>query len=145
MIQPRFANIARLVTLTVFAYLVVSAMTSGLDAFFHEGAGVEEVSLGLLLAAIGLWFALAGHLRWQEWQIPAALVLMMAREMDFDKRFTAPYGLLKLKTYTQDAPLHIQIVGGIAIAFTLWVGLRILRRNAPFWFAHQAAASRQRI
>jgi len=141
MTQSRFASIACTVTVGMFAYLVISAAVSGLDAFFHEGAGVEEVSLGLLITAVALWFALAGHLRWQEWQIPAALALMLAREMDFDKRFTNPFGLLKLKTYTHDAPLHIQIIGGMAILFTLWVGFRILRRNAPLWWSRLRAGT----
>ncbi|QUS36669.1 hypothetical protein [Falsirhodobacter algicola] len=133
--HPSFSFIARTVTLVLLAYLVVSAaLVPDIELFFHEGAGVEQASLGLLLFGIGAWFLLAGEARWREWQIPAAMALMLAREMDFDKRFT-DHGLLKLTTYTHAAPTSTRIIGAIAIAFTLWTGMRILRRNLPLWWA----------
>lgn len=140
--HARFAIIARGMTIAVLVYLVISAaLVNDLQSFFHEGHGVEEVSLGLLVGAIVLWFMLAEQYRWREWQIPAALMLMLARELDVDKRFTQPFGLLKLTTYTHEAPLHIKVAGGLAILFTLWVGYRILRRNAPLWWSRMKAGT----
>ncbi|MDB6452206.1 hypothetical protein [Falsirhodobacter sp. 20TX0035] len=131
---PSFKRIATVVTVASVLYLAFSFfITPDPSQFFHEGHGVEELSLGLLPAGVALWILLAGHHRWREWQIPAALLLMMAREMDFDKRFTE-HGLLKLTTYTQPAPVMTKLVGGIAILFTLWVMGRLLRRNLPVWW-----------
>lgn len=135
MTASSFTAIVRTTTGALLIYLAISAvLVQNLRQFFHEGHGVEEASLGLLLLAVALWVMLAGRLRWREWQIPAALILMMARELDFDKRFTE-HGLLKLTTYTHEAPLATKIVGGAAILFTLWVGVRILRRNLPVWWS----------
>ncbi|WP_128253454.1 hypothetical protein [Falsirhodobacter deserti] len=133
--HPTFAAIARTATLLTLGYLVASAaLVHDLDLFFHEGHGVEQASVGLLVGAIILWFWLAGEYRWREWQLPAALALMLARELDFDKQFTDS-GLLKLTTYTRDGTLETKVFGGLAILFTLWVGLRILRRNLPLWWS----------
>lgn len=132
---PSFALIAGVVTVATILYLLISILTtSDPGLFFHEGHGVEELSLGLLPAGVALWVLLAGKYRWREWQIPAVLLLMMAREMDFDKRFT-DHGLLKLTTYTHPAPILTKVIGGLAILFTLWVIARLLRRNLPLWWA----------
>lgn len=101
--------------------------------FLKEGHTVETVSVLLLLQGAFCWFAVHGREGWREWQIPALLVLFAAREMDFDKRLTDA-GLLKLRTYTGDAPLDDKLLGAGAILFSLLVIWRILRRNAPGWW-----------
>ncbi|WP_045391437.1 hypothetical protein [Falsirhodobacter sp. alg1] len=132
---PNFSVIARTIAILTLGYLVISAAeVSDLHLFFKEGHGVEEASLGMLVGSICLWFWLAGPYRWSEWQIPAVMLLMLAREMDADKRFTE-HGLLKLTTYTHPAPLADKLIGGAAILFVLYVSYRLIRRNGPLWWA----------
>ncbi|MBV0892116.1 hypothetical protein KTN05_09655 [Paracoccus sp. Z118] len=101
--------------------------------FFKEGRTVEFCSVVLLFQAIICWFAVHGRAGWREWQIPALLLLFAMREMDFDKRFTE-HGLLKLRTYTGDAPIAVKLLGSLAILFSLVVIWRIVTRNArPWW------------
>lgn len=132
--MPRFPTLAAVISVVSVVYLIISSFVVDTTRdFFHEGHGFEELSLGLLVGALGLWFWLAGRHRWREWQVPALLVLMLARELDMDKRLT-DHGLLKLTTYTREAPMGNKIIGGIVIAFTLWAAGRLLRRNLPTWW-----------
>ncbi len=130
----RFGTISLTLLIVTIGFLGISAaMVNDVNLFFKEGYGIELASIGVLLAAVVLWFWLAGPYRWREWQIPAIFLLMVGREMDADKRFT-DFGLLKLNTYTGPAPWGVKIVGGAIIAFVLWASWRILRRNAPLWW-----------
>ena len=100
--------------------------------FLKEGQMVEVCSALLLIQGIGCWFAVKGREGWRAWQIPAILALFALREMDVDKRFTDS-GLLKLRTYTGDAPLPVKLLGACVLFFSLVVVWRIARRNALRW------------
>lgn len=101
--------------------------------YFKEGHTVEICSVVVLFQGIICWFIVHRSAGWREWQIPAILLLFAMREMDFDKRFT-DHGLLKLRTYTGDAPMAVKVLGGAAILFSLVVIFRIVTRNGPSWW-----------
>lgn len=135
--MPRWTLSQRLiafVTIPAVVLLVFGWFRAGEPAqFFKEGGAVETVSVLLLVQGAICWFAVHGRAGWRDWQIPAVLLLFAMREMDFDKRFTDS-GLLKLRTYTGDAPLMLKLAGAAAILFSLWVIWRILVRNGPGWW-----------
>lgn len=142
--MPRWTLSQRLiafVTLPAVLLLVFGWLRADEPAqFFKEGEAVELVSVLLLAQGAVCWFAVHGRAGWRDWQIPAILVLFAMREMDFDKRFTDS-GLLKLRTYTGDAPLTLKLLGTAAILFSLWVIWRILARNGRGWW-HSLRAGR---
>lgn len=133
--RPSFRSLAIFLVILPLALLIWDA--SRLDdiaLIFKEDHSIEVVSVLLLALGVVLWFTLAGRYALSEWQIPVLLTLMAARELDADKRFTDA-GLLKLRTYTGDAPMMTKLVGGAIILLVLVASYRLLRRNLPFWFA----------
>ncbi len=133
--RPSFrALVAFLVILPLTILLWDLATLEDTALVFKEGHAIETLSVLMLAIGIVLWFTLAGPYALREWQIPVLLALMAAREMDFDKRF-GDYGLLKLRTYTGDAPMTVKLVGGAIILLALVASWRLLRRNMPFWWA----------
>lgn len=133
--KPTFRSLSIFLVVLPFAILLRDALSlADFGLIFKEGHSIETLSVLLLALAVVLWFTLAGPHALREWQIPVLLTLMAAREMDFDKRFSDD-GLLKLRTYTGDAPLMTKLVGAAVIALVLVASYRLLRRNLPFWWA----------
>lgn len=135
--MPRESMSQQLVALVTLPALVLLALGwVGADdpaQFFQEDGPVEMLSVLLLLQGSACWFAVHGRAGWHDWQIPAILLLFAMREMDFDKRFTDS-GLLKLRTYTGEAPLQLKLLGAAVILLTALVVWRTLRRNGPGWW-----------
>ncbi|ACM01880.1 Hypothetical Protein RSKD131_2020 [Cereibacter sphaeroides KD131] len=122
-------------TATLAALLGNLVFLDDLDLFFKEGEGVELLTVVLLGAATLLWFAIKGLRRGiASWHVPVALLLMAARELDFDKSLTE-HGLLKLRTYTGAGGWTDKVIGGLLILLILVVLVRFLRRNLRDWLA----------
>lgn len=133
--RPTFRALALFLVVLPLAILLRDVLTLPDTALiFKEGHSIETLSVLLLVMGIVLWFTLAGRYALREWQIPALFALMAAREMDADKRFSTD-GLLKLRTYTGDAPIATKLVGAAIILLALVASYRLLRRNLPFWWA----------
>ncbi|WP_199261233.1 hypothetical protein [Paracoccus binzhouensis] len=106
---------------------------------FKEGHSIETLS-ALLLAAAALFWQGFGHQRRRQWHIPAILLLMALRELDFDKRFTSE-GLLQLRLYSGAAPLWEKAVGAAVLLLILLCGWRLLVLNLPPWWRGLRAGS----
>lgn len=133
--RPDFRSLA--IFLVVLPAIVLGwdmISLSDTSLIFKEGHAIESLSVLLLVLGVVLWFTLAGRYALREWQIPVLLALMAARELDADKAYTT-HGLLKLRTYTGDAPIHEKLIGGAIIVLALVASYRLLRRNLPLWFA----------
>ncbi|PTR14869.1 hypothetical protein C8J28_11512 [Cereibacter azotoformans] len=127
--------LAASVTLTLALLLGDLIFLDDLNLFFKEGHGVERLTVILFAAAILLWFVKQGLRRGLGgWHVPAALLLMAARELDFDKRLT-DQGLLKLRTYTSPGGWEDKLVGALVLLLILVVLVRFLRRNLSDWLS----------
>ncbi|TKA96150.1 hypothetical protein FAZ78_12995 [Cereibacter changlensis] len=104
-----------------------------IDLYFKEGVGIEQVTVVLLVWAIGLLVWRLGLRRsLREWQLPLALLLMALRELDFDKRFT-DQGVLKLRYYTSSEPLSDKLPGILLLLVLALMLYRLARRNLMPW------------
>ncbi|MCK0169251.1 hypothetical protein MWU52_16985 [Jannaschia sp. S6380] len=119
----------------LFAPALVGATIGALlpVTLLKEGGPVESAT-AILLFGLAIAFAL----RWPratfgaQWHLPMILLLMCARELDFDKRFLAE-GMLQLRLYSGDAPPSHKVLGGLVVVLILWCGWRLLRRDGPVW------------
>jgi hypothetical protein len=93
-----------------------------------EGAS----ALALLAAALAFAGLAPDRLR-TLWAAPAALLLLGAREMDWDKAFLSE-GVFQLRLYSGSAPILHKAAGAAAVLLLLAVLWR-LARLAPRWLA----------
>ncbi|MEM7170793.1 MAG: hypothetical protein AAF530_11525 [Pseudomonadota bacterium] len=72
----------------------------------------------------------------RNWFLAVILIAFCARELDFDKAFTAE-GVLKSRfLMSPDVSLQAKIVAYTILAFVLWCGLLALKNHGPrFWQA----------
>lgn len=120
----------------ILALLCVDLVTEQSTAIIFKEAHAFDVASALLLGAIaGLWwYARADDMQGRQWHLPVILLLMMLRELDFDKRFTS-LGLLKLRLYTGSAPLWEKAIGLAVIALILICAWRLMVITVPRWWA----------
>ena len=64
------------------------------------------------------------------WEVPVALLLALARELDFDKAFTGE-GILQARLYTGPSPLAEKAIGLAIVALILVAAWRLARRGLP--------------
>ena len=83
---------------------------------FAEG-GLVENATAALLALLAVILALRAARAPRFWHLPVIAALLCMRELDLDK--AAPYGILKSRTYTGDAPLAFKLFGLAVIALIL--------------------------
>ena len=120
----------------ILALLCFDLVTQDATAIlFKEGHAFETASALILGAVAGFWYyAGADDMQGRQWHLPVILVLMMLRELDFDKRFTS-LGLLKLRLYTGSAPLWEKAIGLAVIALILICAWRLVVITVPRWWA----------
>lgn len=118
-----------LILLALSLDLITQAQVASI---FKEDHSIEILSALLLVVPALLWLAW-GRERRRHWHIPAILLLMAMRELDFDKQFTTE-GLLQLRLYSGGAPVWEKAVGAAAVALILLCGWRLLVLNLPRWW-----------
>ncbi|TQS73822.1 hypothetical protein ERN12_08915 [Rhodobacteraceae bacterium] len=128
-LRPKDTLITALILcLTFQSYALVMADT--VHDVFSEGTGAELVTVVLFAFAFGLWWTTSPSRR-AGWHIGMVIILMMMRELDFDKRFTAD-GVLQLRLYSSaDNPVYQKVIGFMVIALIAVVVIRICVRDVP--------------
>lgn len=129
-------------TIIFWSMLGVLAVFIAADLMIHrdvslisrEGHSLEVATVLFFLLAFVLWEALLKHsdVFRRNWHIPALLILMGMRELDFDKRFTTE-GILQLRLYSGPAPLVEKLIGASIVVLILICAARLLFVNARNW------------
>lgn len=104
--------------LGVTALFLLGGVFLGLDAkgFLTEGGPVENATVAALcIAALGFVVMAPDRALGPRWHVTAVLLLMAARELDFDKRFLAK-GILQARLYTGDTPVLHKLIGLAVLA-----------------------------
>lgn len=126
----------------LLAAACVAACAAGLllplplaKAWTHEGGPVETLTVVgyALCLALAVWQGGVALLR--RHPMPFALVLLlMARELDADKRFLAQ-GVLKARLYTDPAlPWRHKLIGALVLLLVATLLVRMARRYARLWW-----------
>lgn len=133
-IRPPSVYLATVLGLVVAALIADLAVSDQISEIFRENRSIEGMSAFLLLVAAIMWFGFGAHRHNpQDWHIPAILILMTMRELDFDKAFTTE-GVLQLRLYSGPAALWEKLIGAGFVLLILWCGLRLAYYNLPRWF-----------
>lgn len=122
-------------SLAIFIGLVILATVQGHGVEYYKSeSGPFEigafVAMGCALLGFGV---LAPRVAFgRGWHVAVLMALLMARELDFDKRFTEK-GVLQLRLYSGDYPLMQKLIGACVIALILVTLYRFVRHGAgPF-------------
>ncbi|MEZ5685005.1 MAG: hypothetical protein R3D78_03525 [Paracoccaceae bacterium] len=130
--------------LALSVVLMLAGLAQGLSAkeYFSETGPVEVA--GVLLFFLGavaiIWFAPRGALG-RGWFMPVLFLLMVARELDLDKRLTDK-GILQLRLYSGDYPPGQKLFGLAMVALALSVAYLLIRRGLPVMRAAWRAGER---
>ena len=121
---------AAMVVLMAASLLLEPAMRR---ALFAESGPVEiATAVGFLAGAL---LALASGQRHKLRHGAVLLLLFTARELDFDKRFTA-VGILKSRFFASaDVPLLQKLAGALVLLVLVWSVLGLLRKFTRAWLA----------
>lgn len=120
------------VALVVFVVLAIlsAAQGMGLAHYTKEDGPFEIGALAALLCAALGFVALAPRMAFGPgWHVTVLLLLLVGRELDFDKRFTDK-GILQIRLYSGDYPLMQKLIGAAVIALTLTALYRCVRCGA---------------
>lgn len=139
---PSLRTTALVCLTAVVLALIFGWQNAGL---WKEGGAVELATVVTLLLVTGLFVVHLPRLAFgPQWHVPVLTALFAMRELDFDKRFTEN-GILKLRTYTGDAPLLLKLVGAGVIALALVCLYRLVARNRRDFVAALRAGHRWAI
>lgn len=122
-------------SLAIFLVLVVQAALEGhgLDYYKSESGPFEIGAFVAMACALLALVVLAPRFAFgQGWHVAVLMLLLMARELDFDKRFTEK-GVLQLRLYSGDYALSHKIIGACVVILILVTLYRLVRHGAgPF-------------
>lgn len=105
-------------------------------SLMREHGGLELASALLYLWAAAVWMTRHGRGGLaRDWQVPAVLLMMAAREFDLDKSLTT-VGLLKSDLYlTAEAPVWERLLGVAVLSFVVVALVRLARRQGRGFLA----------
>lgn len=122
-------------TLGVFVALAAQAAWQGhgLEYYKTESGPFEIVAfVAMAFALIALIVAAPQVAFGRGWHVTVALLLLMARELDFDKRFTDK-GVLQVRLYSGDYSLVQKLIGAAVVLLILVTLYRCVRvGTGPF-------------
>lgn len=122
-------------SLAIFLALVAQATLQGhgLDYYKSESGPFEVGAFVAMGCALLAMVTLAPRVAFGSgWHVPVLMLLLMARELDFDKRFTEK-GVLQLRLYSGDYALSHKIIGACVIILILVTLYRLVCHGAgPF-------------
>lgn len=121
--------------LVVFVVLATLSGVQGMGlAHYTKEDGPFEIGalVALLCALLGFVVLAPGTALGRGWHVSVLLLLLVGRELDFDKRFTDK-GILQARLYSGDYPLMQKLIGVAVIALTLTALYRCVRFGSrPF-------------
>lgn len=109
--------------------LCVYGLLAGMSAydFVQESGAVENASVAILFSGALGFAALRPDLAFGRfWHVTVMMLLLTARELDFDKRFTEK-GVLQLRLYSGDYPLEQKLIGAFFVILILVCLYRLVR------------------
>lgn len=115
----------------VVAAILASAAVPDLwhRGFFAEGGPLEVASvLPYVIGAAGFLLIWPSRALGDAWHVTLLFLLFAARELDWDKSFTAE-GVLQASLYSGDHPISQKIIGGLIIFATLAMIYRFVRHG----------------
>lgn len=118
-------------TLAALGFVALTAVLRGPEAAFkNEWGAVEHASVAVLLA-LAAALALAGRRLGRFGFVPAIVLLLALREMDFHNWFHDP-GFLQMRVFASDAPLWVKLLGAATmLAILALLALLVLRGTRP--------------
>jgi hypothetical protein len=117
--------------IAIFVASVAAGVVQGvsLSEFFAENGPIENAGLAaFVIGAFGFAALAPDRAFGSAWYVPVIFLLMAARELDFDKRFTEK-GILQLRLYTGDYPLGQKLIGAGFVLLILAVLYLLVRRG----------------
>lgn len=131
-----------LLTLTGGFLALRSAPVGFTTRLIQENGIVEMLSAAGYFACVLLLLAKGGlkPLFTKHWYMPALLILMGLRELDFHKRFTS-MGMLKSNFYLSTEVPVLQKLAAILVLATATAAVLLLAKNHLFAFLHQLRRS----
>lgn len=119
--------LAVVVTLALLAYGILAGNSA--YEFIQESGAVENASVVILFCgALGFAILRPDLAFGRFWHVAVMMLLLTARELDFDKRFTDK-GVLQSRLYTGDYPLEQKIIGAFFVLLILVCLYRLVRHG----------------